>query len=181
MLIYFILIYEYYLIILKYIKKKINKEDKNYLSNLEVDLNLKKIAAQKYYLYKITLKKLMSLEERVMEKFAYGLGVGAGMLGKVGIIDKISPITAMTVTGIKTGARLGRSVKSFGAGGWYNPVFYCNCLSTGFSGASWTLQCIAYTTSCSCPTIALPLYAVSQGFGAAADSIDSTCSIATFF
>jgi len=87
----------------------------------------------------------------------------------------------MTMTSIKTGARIGKSWKSFVAGGWYNPAFYANTFSATLSGTSFALQCVAYTTACACPAIALPLYAASQACGATADVIDSTFSIATLF
>ena len=113
----------------------------------------------------------MSLD-RAAEQFAYGMG------NATGIVANISPITGITMTSLKTGARIGRSFKSFGAGGWYNPGFYANSLSAGCSGASLALQCMSYGT-CACPTVAVPLYAASQVCGATADVIDSTFSIAT--
>jgi hypothetical protein len=124
----------------------------------------------------IKYKHLMGFDRaRAVELFAYGLG------NVTGLVTGLSPVSAMTVTGIKTGARIGRSFKSFGKGGWYNPGFYANCLSAGCSGASLTFQGIAYVTSSACPPIALPLFAASQACSAAADVVDSTFSIATFF
>lgn len=97
-----------------------------------------------------------------------------------GIISNLSPVTVITMTSIKTGARFGRTFLSFGKGGWYNPSFYANSLSACCSGASFALQCLSYGTS-ACPTVAVPLYAASQACGATADVLDSTFSIATLF
>jgi hypothetical protein len=113
--------------------------------------------------------------DQAAQNFMYGIAYATGLL------SSISPVTALTVTGIKTGARIGRSYCSFLKGGWYNPCFYGNCLSATSSAASLSLQCMAYGTSATCPPLALPLFAGSQAFRAAADVIDSSLSVATFF
>ena len=104
------------------------------------------------------------------ENTAYAAG------NTTGLVTTVSPATGMALTSVKTAARLGKSYKSFTVGGFYNPCFYANSLSAGLSATSFSLQCVAYTTSCTCPTLALPLYCVAQGCGVWADFIDSTLS-----
>ena len=112
--------------------------------------------------------------DNAAQQFAYGLGTATG------IVSNISPVISITITSIKTDARIGKIFISFGKGGWYNPSFYANSVSACCSGASLTLQCVSYSSS-SCPPIALPLYAVAQTCGAIADILDSTFSIGTAF
>ena len=116
----------------------------------------------------------MSLD-RLAEQFAYGLG------NATGIVSQISPVNGITITSLKTGARIGKSIASFGKGGWINPCFYLNSASAGCSGASLALQCIAHCSSVACPAVALPIYGASQLCGATADVLDSSCSLATLF
>jgi hypothetical protein len=97
-----------------------------------------------------------------------------------GLPRLLSPVIFITITGVKSGARIGKTVESFASGGWSNPVFYANVASAGLSGASFSLQTV-YLGSGVCPAIAIPLYGASQLCSVVADGIDYTLNLETFF
>ena len=113
---------------------------------------------------------MVSLSDRLLECTAIGIGIGST------VVTNLSPISMLSCTGIKTGARLGKAFGSFRIGGFYNPCFYLNSLSAGLGLGSFVLQTSSYTASFVYPRLAVPLYLGSQGLGASADAID--CKLA---
>ncbi len=118
----------------------------------------------------------------IVKEVGYGVSNLVWVPGghSTGLPRLLSPVIFITITGLKSGARIGKTVESFASGGWSNPVFYANVASAGLSGASFSLQTV-YLGSGVYPAIAIPLYGASQLCSVVADGIDYTLNLETFF
>lgn len=103
--------------------------------------------------------------EKTLEMLAYVVGNSSV------ILSRFSPLVSTVATGAKMGARFGKSIKSYGRGGFCNPAFYANSASTVLSATAFTLNAAASI----CP-LALPLYGLSVSCSTAADAIDENLS-----
>jgi hypothetical protein len=89
-----------------------------------------------------------------------------------GVAGTVIPTFGILSTGVKVGGRVGRSIKSFAAGGTSNPIFYANLASATLRGASFLLQAGSYAASITCPPIAVPLLGGAHICGTIADTLD---------
>lgn len=81
--------------------------------------------------------------------------------------------TGMTLQGSKAGYRFVKTLRSYAAGGIYNPVFLGNAASSGLSGIAF----FSSITGKVLPMTAPVCFAISAGCSCAADTIDGSVSL----